>query len=226
MRIKEIVSQCSALILLSGLASAQTITGSISGEVTDPTGAIVSGAKVTATNTSTGVVTSATTNSAGLYNLRFLQIGQYTVRIEDPGFKTFTTQPFTLEVDQVAKIDGKLQTGATSETVTVSDELQPILDTDNSTLTTTFTASTIQNIPLNGRNFSSITQFLPGSVDTSPAGMTGVNAIEHQHGVPTARFPSTEIAIKAITIFSMVLRSTRRSTIRSAITPALTPSRI
>jgi hypothetical protein len=182
LRIKGIVSLCAPFILSSGLAYAQTITGSITGVVTDPTGSVIPGAKVTAINTSTGVTNTATTNGAGIYYLRFLQIGQYKITIEGAGFKGLTTQPFTLEVDQVAKVDGRLETGAASESVTVTNELQPILDTDNSTLTTTFTANTIQNVPLNGRNFSSITQFLPGSVDTSPAGMSGVNAIERSTG--------------------------------------------
>ncbi|RZU41902.1 TonB-dependent receptor [Edaphobacter modestus] len=182
MRIKEIVFLCTPFILSSGLACAQTITGSITGVVTDPTGAVIPDAKVTAINSSTGVTNTATTNGDGIYYLRFLQIGQYKITIEAAGFKGLSTQPFTLEVDQVAKIDGKLETGDASESVTVTDELQPILDTDNSTLTTTFTANTLQNVPLNGRNFSSITQFLPGAVDTSPAGMSGVNAIERATG--------------------------------------------
>jgi hypothetical protein len=182
LRIRDIVSLSAVLVVSSGLAYGQTITGSITGVVTDPTGAVVAGASVTAANTSTGVVTTATTNNDGVYYLRFLQIGQYTLTIEGVGFKELTTEPFTLEVDQVAKVDGKLQTGTASESVTVTNELQPILDTDDATLTTTFTANTIENMPLNGRNFSSITMFLPGSVDTSPAGMSDVNAIERSTG--------------------------------------------
>ena len=130
MRIKGTVFLCAPFVLSSGLAYAQTITGSITGVVTDPTGSVIPGAKVTAINTSTGVTNTATTNGAGIYYLRFLQIGQYKITIEGAGFKGLTTQPFTLEVDQVAKIDGRLETGAASESVTVTNELQPILDTD------------------------------------------------------------------------------------------------
>ncbi len=182
LRIREIVSLSAMVVAVSGLAYGQTITGSVTGVVTDPTGAVVVGATVTATNTGTGVVTTATTNGAGVYYLHFLQIGQYQLTIQGTGFKELTTAPFTLEVDQVAKVDGKLETGAANETVTVSNELQPILDTDDATLTTTFTANTIENMPLNGRNFSSITMFLPGAVDTSPTGMSDVNAIERSTG--------------------------------------------
>jgi hypothetical protein len=92
--------------------------------------------------------------------------------------KAFESQLFTLEVNQTAKIDGTLSIGDASQTVEVHDQLQPILDTENATISSIFTANTIQNFPLNGRNFSSITMFIPGAVATEPTGMTGPNAIE------------------------------------------------
>ncbi len=157
---------------------AQTITGSINGLVTDQNGAIVPSATVVAKNVATGVETSGTTNSSGNYSLRFLQIGQYTVTVKQTGFKEATFGPFTLEVDQTAKVDAKLTIGSATETVTVSNEVAPILNTDNATIATTFSANTIQNIPLNGRNFSSLTLFLPGAVTTEPGGLTGSNGTE------------------------------------------------
>jgi hypothetical protein len=87
---------------------AQTITGSVNGTVTDPSGAILPKAKVTATNVDTGVTTTATTNSDGIYNIQFLQIGRYKVAIESPGFAVSTFGPFVLETGQNAKIDAKL----------------------------------------------------------------------------------------------------------------------
>ena len=157
---------------------AQTITGSINGNVTDPGGAVVANAQVVARNVATGVETRTETNGAGDYNIRFLQIGQYTVTIDRPGFSTQKLGPITLEVDQAAKVDAKLEVGSESTTVQVTGELQPILNSDNSTIATTFTASTIANLPLNGRNFSSITQFVPGAIDTAPQALTGASAIE------------------------------------------------
>ena len=161
---------------------AQTITGSVNGVVTDTTGAIMPNAKVIAKNIDTNVETTAVTNGAGQYNLRFMQIGHYVLTISAAGFKTFQSQPFTLEVDQTAKIDGALQTGAASDTVTVQSELAPILDADNSTIASTFTANTVANLPLNGRNFSAVTMFIPGAVATSPTGMTAQYAIERDTG--------------------------------------------
>ena len=166
------------LFLLTGAVQAQTITGSINGTITDQSGAVLPGATVLAKNTATNVETTAVTNGSGDYTIRFLQVGQYTVTIKHDGFKTTTTPPFSLEVNQTAKIDGKLEVGAATQTVNVENTLQPILDTDNSTLATTFTTNTIRNLPLNGRNFSSITMFIPGAVVTEPTSMSNTNAIE------------------------------------------------
>ncbi|HEX3438540.1 MAG TPA: carboxypeptidase-like regulatory domain-containing protein, partial [Pseudacidobacterium sp.] len=146
--------------------AAQTVTGTIRGTITDSTGAIVSGAKVTATNVATSVATTAVTNQAGDYSIRFLQIGQYKLTVEDAGFQTASYGPFPLEIDQVAKIDIPLTVGAASTTVTVSEETVPILQTENATNGETFTENTINSVPLNGRDFSQLTVFTPGAVST------------------------------------------------------------
>jgi Carboxypeptidase regulatory-like domain/TonB-dependent Receptor Plug Domain len=166
------------MLTVSTLSRAQTITGSVNGTVTDSSGAVIPNAAITAHNIDTGVETKTTSNGSGSYNIRFLQIGHYTVTVSGMGFATYTSPQFTLEVNQIAKLDAKLAPGNESQTVTVSGQLQPILDTDNASISSTFTSNTIQNLPLNGRNFSSVTSFIPGAVMATPSGMTGVNAIE------------------------------------------------
>ena len=84
-------------LLCSLTGSAQTITGTVNGTVTDPSGAVVPNARITATNVDTGVATPSTTNNDGIYSIRFLQIGNYKVTIEAPGFAVATLGPFTLE---------------------------------------------------------------------------------------------------------------------------------
>jgi hypothetical protein len=153
---------------LSGIA--QTVTGTIRGTVTDSSGAIVPGATVTATNTATGVQTPAVTNQAGEYSIRFLQIGKYTVAVEANGFDRATYAAFPLEIDQTAKIDIQLRVGSTKTSVEVSDQVQPILDTESATLGETFTENTINSVPLNGRDFSQLTVFTPGAVSTGYGG--------------------------------------------------------
>ena len=172
-----IVGICLVAMLCVACALGQTVTASITGVVTDPSGAMVAGAKVVAENVATGVKTSAQTNSDGVYTLRFLPIGTYTLTIEAKGFATHKVEAFPLEIDQTAKVNAKLKISE-STTVEVTEQIHPILDTTDATLGNTLSTNEIQNIPLNGRNFSSLTLFQPGSVVTDPTGLTGNNAIE------------------------------------------------
>ena len=171
---------------MCGLSFAQTITGSVSGTVTDPSGAAVKGAKVSVTNVETGVAVSDTTNASGIYNVRYLQIGKYTVSTTVSGFQPQSFGPFSLEIGQVAKVDVKLTVGSATVSVDVSSTLTPLLDTEDSKIATTMTANTIQNIPLSGRNWSSLTLFVPGAIATNPTSFGGSgnqNAIErNQNG--------------------------------------------
>ncbi len=156
-------------------ALAQTVTGSITGEVTDSSGAIIPGAHVVARNLDTGVETSTTTNAAGVYRIQFLPIGHYQVTVQSSGFDTATVEPFSLEVLQTATFNMQLHVGSAATTVNVS-AAAPILNTENPTISTTFTSNTIQNLPLNGLDFSALTLYMPGSVDT--AGTSGTTSIE------------------------------------------------
>ncbi|MEO6816318.1 MAG: carboxypeptidase-like regulatory domain-containing protein, partial [Edaphobacter sp.] len=163
-------------------ALAQTITGSITGVVTDSSGALVPSAHVTVMNTGTGVKTEAQTNDSGVYTIRFLPIGPYTVNITAPGFSTYTVPRFNLEISQTAKVNASLMVGASSTKVEVEGNVAPILNTNDASLGSTLSTNEIANIPLNGRNFSSVTLFQPGAVATDPRGMTGSNAIERSQG--------------------------------------------
>jgi len=158
----------------------QTVTGAITGVVTDPSGAVVVGASVTAENTATAVKTPTQTNGSGVYTIRFLPIGTYTVTIEAKGFNTQKVNAFTLEIDQTAKINISLEI-ASSTSVEVHADAHPILDTYDATLGNTLTTNEIENIPLNGRNFSSLTLFQAGSIGTDPNGMSGISAVERNN---------------------------------------------
>ena len=169
-----------AVLLCTGIIShAQTITASVNGTVTDPSGAVVANAKVTATNVDTGVATPTTTNKDGIYAINFLQIGQYKVSVEASGFAAATYGPFTLETGQNAKIDSKLAVEGQTQQVAVEAEVAPLLNTENSTLATTLDARAIDSIPMIGRDIVQLTMFLPGAVSTSPSGFAGNSAIGH-----------------------------------------------
>jgi hypothetical protein len=171
-----IVPLCLCIVALPGMA--QTVTGSIRGTITDSTGAIVPGATVTATNTATGVETAAKANEAGEYSIRFLQIGQYKLTAKAQGFATAKYGPFSLEIDQTAKIDIPLSVGSATATVEVSANMQPILNTENATLGETFTENTINSIPLNGRDFSELSVFTPGAVAPGFNAFGGYDSVE------------------------------------------------
>ena len=124
---------CLAAFLCLSSAVGQTVTGSITGQVTDQTGAVVVGATVTAENAATSVKTTSQTNASGVYTIRFLPVGTYTVTIDATGFTSQRVPAFALEIDRTAKIDASLKIGATT-TVSVQEEIHPILDTTDSSL--------------------------------------------------------------------------------------------
>jgi hypothetical protein len=173
---KHRISLCIlATVLSTSALVAQTVTGSVTGSVTDASGAVVAGATVVAHDLDTGVDTPVTTNGSGEYRIQFLPIGHYQVSITANGFNPETLQPFTLEVLQTANFNVKLSVGNASSTVNVS-AAPPILNTDNPNLGTTFTSNAIANVPLNGLDFSALTLYVPGAVDT--AGTSGTQSIE------------------------------------------------
>jgi hypothetical protein len=157
-------------------ALAQTVTGSVTGEVTDVSGALIPNAVVIATNVGTGVKSSSTTNAQGVFTLRFLPIGDYTVEIDAKGFAPAKFDQFALEIDQTVKLNTTLTAAGTQETVNVTSESTAILNTTDATLGNVFTANTIANLPLNGLDFAALTLYMPGSVDT--AGTSGTTSIE------------------------------------------------
>jgi hypothetical protein len=153
--------------------SAQTITGTITGTVTDPSGASIPGVRVVATNVGTGVSTQAETNAAGIYNLLFLPVGNYTVTCEIQGFKKSVLGPFRLEVNQVARVDVALEVGSLTEQVEVR-AVAPVLQTESASTGETITSTQATAIPLKGRNFASLTLLVPGSITPNPGGFEGV----------------------------------------------------
>src|ERR1700723_2430752 len=165
------------LTIMAGvpLAMGQSVNGSITGGVTDPSGAVVAGAHVVAHALDTGTGTSSTTNANGIYNIDFLPIGRYQVSVQAAGFNTETLPAFSLEARQTVQFNIKLSVGSSSTTVDVS-AAAPILNTTDPTLDSTFTSNTISNFPLNGLDFSALTLYVPGAVNTS--GTTGTTSIE------------------------------------------------
>lgn len=167
-----------ALILLfigTVAGYAQNITGTITGVVTDPTGAVIRGAHVVVHNIDTGVDSQTTSNASGLYRIAYLPIGRYSETVSYEGFGTKNIPEFSLGALQTINFNVTLNPGSSTTTVKVSGTA-PILNTSNATLGGTITAATIQSFPLNGLDFSALTLYIPGSVST--AGTSGTTGIE------------------------------------------------
>src|SRR5689334_1178635 len=107
---------------MCALMTAQSERARIIGSVTDPQGAVIPDAIVSVTNTATGIVTKTKTDAQGAYQAPELPIGSYKIKVEHDGFKTTETTAYTLEINQVLKIDVKLPLGARNEIVEVTGE--------------------------------------------------------------------------------------------------------
>ncbi len=158
-------------VLLFSLAplalNAQTITGSITGAVSDPSGAAIPKVKVTATDTEKNQRYETRTNDSGLYTFTFLPIGSFSVTAEVQGFRKSVVGPFRLETNQTARVDVALQVGQVTESVEVKD-FAPALQTETTQTGETLTAKRLTDLPLNGRNIVSAMLLIPGAVQTNP----------------------------------------------------------
>src|ERR1700730_11109717 len=152
-----------ALIALAAApGTAQAFRGTILGTVTDATGAVVNGAKVTVRNTDTGLTREVTTADDGNYSAPELPVGNYSVTVEKTGFKAGVVSGIQLEASSQRRDDTSLQPGAVSETIEVSGESLPQIDTESDTLGGTLTSSDIGNLPVNGRDYTKLIFLNPG----------------------------------------------------------------
>src|ERR1019366_1901971 len=135
----------------NNLLRAQSDRGTITGTVTDPSGAVISGATVTATQTATGLETSTVTGGGGNYTIPLLPIGRYTVSATQSGFKTSVREDIILDVGQTAVVAITLQVGSVNQSVQVSGQA-PQLQTTTSTLSTAATSLEVESLPLFGQN--------------------------------------------------------------------------
>ena len=157
---------------LTGELQAQTL-GEITGVVSDSTGAVIVGAKVTATNTGTNAARTAVTNDSGIYSFPAMQPGAYTLKVEMAGFKSFNETGIRLQVQQTARIDVAMEVGEVTQTIEVSGG-GALLTTENATVGTVIENKRIVDLPLNGRNFLQLVAVSPNvSFGFQSAGQAG-----------------------------------------------------
>jgi hypothetical protein len=163
-----------ALVGLTMPAWSQEVTASITGTVTDPSGAAVAGATITATSQERGLSYSAVTNDSGLYRISQLPVGTYALKVEKSGFASVSHPPFVLTLNQIARIDIGMKIGQTTETVEVTGAA-PVLETDVTQVDTIINAATNDSLPLASRNYVQLTLLSPGSVSTDPSSFNNGN---------------------------------------------------
>jgi outer membrane receptor for ferrienterochelin and colicin len=158
---------CLLLVCVCALAvaaSAQMQNGQLTGVVTDPSGAAIANASVTAVNVATNLTLTTSTNSTGNYVVRAVPPGVYRISVEAPGFKTATNTGVTANAGTVTGVDFKMELGQTKEIVEVTGEAAAV-NTEDSKLATTVSSTQISNLPLNGRNVYDLMQMAPGAVN-------------------------------------------------------------
>lgn len=157
-----------ALILCSPYLAAQTVAGQISGLVTDPSGAAITGAAVVVTDIDRNVTLRSASNESGFYLISPLPPGRYTIRAEKAGFRAYVVESIPIATQQKAELNIALQVGSVSESVTVTGGAQ-LVDTTSATLSGVVENKRIIDLPLNGRNVYSLAWATAGVFPQRPA---------------------------------------------------------
>jgi len=156
-----------------------SITGSISGVVTDKSGAVISGATVVATDTQTGIQTTQNTDAKGFYNLPTLAVGTYNLEIKHAGFKTFRQTGLVIDANSALRADASLDVGSINEKVEVSTEAA-MVETQSTQMGEVIEGTKMTSVPLNGRNFIDLLALQPG---VSPYQCTSSNCNDTTQGI-------------------------------------------
>src|SRR5882757_8018298 len=154
-------------VVLAGIATLAIAAhaqyrASLRGTVTDPTGAVVSDATVTLTNTGTGQAMTAVSDGSGIYTFNGLPPDRFSVKAEKQGFQTTTIAEVVLIPEQPNALNIKMQVGGTTTQVTVLGSSAPLLDTDTATTSATISSNQVQHLPSYNRDVFQLAQLAPG----------------------------------------------------------------
>ena len=195
-RVKTLAVLAAVAFWIFGLSlRAQQTTATVVGNVTDPSGAVVVGAVVTLTNTSTNTVRTTVTDGAGVYTIPQIPTGTYSLSVEAKGFTTSKVAAVTLESSQVARQDFQLSAGSVTEVITVQGSgAEAVLQTETGSVGEVIGAKKVEDLPLNGRNFVQLAQLIPG-VNTGTSGSITVRRARGSVGQSDANGGTTAIQV-------------------------------
>jgi len=172
----SIVMLMALCVLISGSFAQSTTDGAIGGVVTDPSGAMVPGASITARHLGTGDTATATTDGNGRYLVGHLRPGTYSVEVSAKGFSGHKATSITVEVGRVTSVDAALGVQAQVETVVATAEA-PVIVTDRADFSTNINQTTIENLPINGRRWSFFALGTPGATPDGGFGLVSFRGI-------------------------------------------------
>jgi hypothetical protein len=174
------------LLAISSVLWAADQTGTIAGNVSDPSGAPVAGAKVVATNINTGFTRNTTTGTDGGYVFPLLPVGFYSVAVEAPGFRRFEQRGIEVKTDQSSTVPVGLEIGSATQSVTVEANAE-MVQTQSGALTQVVGQQKIVELPLNGRNAAALILLTPGTADTTAGNFSG-----NQCAIQSTSYPGAQ----------------------------------
>src|SRR5215813_10927900 len=181
------------LLAFAPTAPAQTATGGVNGNVSDPSGAIVPGATIKLTNEATQVETLSKTNETGNYLFVGVQPGIYTLKVEMAGFRTVEAKGLKVDVSQTVTQNFTFQVGGVTETIEVGFAA-PLVAATTSELGTAIEQRVVEDLPLNGRNFTQLLTLTPGATPVSTAQGSGISVQDAAiSGIPGSSFSKPSV---------------------------------
>jgi len=184
--VKSIHAAAISVALLLPSAVAQTDTATITGIITDPSGAVVPGAALEVSNAATGFKSTAQTNDTGAYTVAALPVGVYTVTVSLTGFQSVERRNLALHAGQRARLDFEMKVGTLADVVNVVSQT-PLLQSETSNLNQVVENTTITQMPLNGRNYQQLAMLAPGVLPsrsrnfvTDAFSVNGANMLQNQ----------------------------------------------
>ncbi|HKU24878.1 MAG TPA: TonB-dependent receptor [Candidatus Sulfotelmatobacter sp.] len=176
-------------------APAQTVTGTLSGHITDPSGALTPKVSVKVVNESTGAVREGVTNDDGYFQINFVPIGSYDLAISQAGFRTIEKKGVVVELNKTTVSDFRLEVATVSTSVEVQGGELPLIDTTTGEVKTTLNERQVEATPLPGRNFISLVEQVPGfqpaafdNSSNNPTNSTGSYAAFNGQGTRSSTF--------------------------------------
>ena len=175
-RVIGLLAVAFALTAFSLPSYAQSGGGAITGLIKDESGAAVPAATISAVNLATNVAYAATSNAVGNYTVTNIPVGVYVVKSALAGFKTSTTKALEIEAKQIARLDFKMSVGSREDTVEVTAD-GAVLQTESTTVGEVISGTSVQSLPLNGRNTGQLALLLPGALTPSPRGFNNIGSV-------------------------------------------------